>query len=473
MSQITLIVHTAGESFEVPLDADAVTIGRDETAALVIDDAGLSRLHATIQRAGDEVWVTDENSTNGTQVNGEEISSEGFALRDGDEIALGDETTITVRIDDSFIAPTDAHAAPNAAARKSNMPPPHVLALIILAFVGITATIALGVYALATGGGSANNSSDITQTTPTPGNSQTATASPSPILSLPSPPSSPAPQVTPDIDSPPTNLTGGQARRTYRQMSDEEKTEFIARRARHISVMMTRSGRPYEFNDDVLRLIKHWVDAFANRVGSRSTRMWASDMTEVYGRGIGYAPLVIRSFEEARVSPIVGLYLPVIETEYNNIPRENHAGAMGLYQFIAPTARGYGLRPEDRTNVSLMAPAAARHIKENMIEFGDDSMSVAMAIAGYNRGTQSLLRDLRTVLNNNRGNEAGLERDFWTLIANKAALDRYFQDENSQYVPRFFAAAILGETPWAFGMDMNALSTYTTAPSTTPSVATR
>jgi hypothetical protein len=53
------------------------------------------------------------------------------------------------------------------------------------------------------------------------------------------------------------------------------------------------------------------------------------------------------------------------------------------------------------------------------------------------------------------------DRDFWILVKNKSKLDHWFQRENINYVPRFFAAAIIGENPWDFGLNMRQLSTYT------------
>jgi hypothetical protein len=169
-----------------------------------------------------------------------------------------------------------------------------------------------------------------------------------------------------------------------------------------------------------------------------------------------YAPHIIRAFNARGVPPVVGLYLVVVETEYHNIRSENFAGAAGLFQFIGPTARAYGVDPSERTNVAKMAPAAAAYMADRIAEFGPDSMSVALGIAGYNRSPDSVRRDLHDVLNSENR-----ERSFWTLVANSSKLDHYFQGENIKYVPKFFAAAIVGETPWAFGIQMRPLSTYT------------
>jgi hypothetical protein len=102
-----------------------------------------------------------------------------------------------------------------------------------------------------------------------------------------------------------------------------------------------------------------------------------------------------------------------------------------------------------------MAPAAARYIKDRIRDFGTDSKSVALGIAGYNRSPRSVRRDLQTVIDSKEN-----DRSFWTLIARKEHLDRFFQNENVKYVPKFFAAAIVGENPEAFGLRVRRLSTY-------------
>jgi len=55
---------------------------------------------------------------------------------------------------------------------------------------------------------------------------------------------------------------------------------------------------------------------------------------------------------------------------------------------------------------------------------------------------------------------SGPSRDFWTLIANGEMLSKQFQAENFKYVPKFFAAAIIGENPQDFGLKLQPLSTY-------------
>lgn len=281
----------------------------------------------------------------------------------------------------------------------------------------------------------------------------------------PAPAEQPAPadasQASPTLVSlpEPNNLsaTGGRVRefKPYLQMSEEEKYDFIEQRARHVSEMI--SNGTYEFNEASLHYIKEYVDAYARRVGNRSHATWGEDLNFVFARAQRYAPTIIRAFNERRVPAALGLYIVAVETEYNNIPRENFAGAAGLFQFIGSTAESYGVPRNERTNIDKMAPAAANYIADRIAEFGTDPMSVVLGIAGYNRNPDSVRNDLSSVMNS-----ANKERSFWTLVANSNKLDRYFQGENIKYVPKFFAAAIVGETPWAFRLDMKqALSTYT------------
>src|SRR5260370_1010349 len=97
MLEVKLTIETPNENREYVFDGDHVTIGRGEQADLAIDDTGLSRVHASIHREGDRVWILDEASTNGTSVNGTPVSQVGTPLFDGDEIMLG-ETAILVTI---------------------------------------------------------------------------------------------------------------------------------------------------------------------------------------------------------------------------------------------------------------------------------------------------------------------------------------------------------------------------------------
>jgi hypothetical protein len=71
----------------VPVGADPLVIGRLPECAVVLGDPNVSRRHAEVRRAGDDVVVTDLGSTNGTKVNGVSVREQHLAS--GDEITVG------------------------------------------------------------------------------------------------------------------------------------------------------------------------------------------------------------------------------------------------------------------------------------------------------------------------------------------------------------------------------------------------
>src|SRR5438552_6262510 len=70
-----------------PLRGPALTVGRYAECDIQIKDRQVSGRHATILRAGDAYYLSDLGSSNGTFVNGKQIT-ESTQLRDGDVIDL-------------------------------------------------------------------------------------------------------------------------------------------------------------------------------------------------------------------------------------------------------------------------------------------------------------------------------------------------------------------------------------------------
>jgi len=97
--KVTLHIENRNESKTVELDRE-LSIGRTPAAQLVLEDEGLSRVNTVIFEDGDDVLVTDENSTNGTFLNGEKIAGRPKVLNNGDRIKIGTHTEIRVEIDD-------------------------------------------------------------------------------------------------------------------------------------------------------------------------------------------------------------------------------------------------------------------------------------------------------------------------------------------------------------------------------------
>ena len=80
----SLLVPGSGR---VPLEDEAVVIGRQDSCDVVLDDPTVSRQHAAVRRNGDAFELHDLGSRNGTRVNGLGITS--TRLVDGDELLIG------------------------------------------------------------------------------------------------------------------------------------------------------------------------------------------------------------------------------------------------------------------------------------------------------------------------------------------------------------------------------------------------
>jgi sigma-B regulation protein RsbU (phosphoserine phosphatase) len=71
-----------------PLIGTHIRLGREPDFGISLIDPLVSRQHASLVRRGNDVWVEDLGSTNGTLINGERLA-EMRRLRGGDELCLG------------------------------------------------------------------------------------------------------------------------------------------------------------------------------------------------------------------------------------------------------------------------------------------------------------------------------------------------------------------------------------------------
>ena len=85
--QPRLVVQNAGRTWEAPLEAASVTIGRKSDNDIVIESTKASRFHARIERVSGGFVVEDLHSDNGTWIAGERISR--HTLQDGETIRIG------------------------------------------------------------------------------------------------------------------------------------------------------------------------------------------------------------------------------------------------------------------------------------------------------------------------------------------------------------------------------------------------
>ena len=71
----------------VPITGESGTMGRDSSCEFVVNDHSVSRMHSRIFKEGNEFYIEDLGSTNGTWVN--EYKIVDHKLRSGDRIRIG------------------------------------------------------------------------------------------------------------------------------------------------------------------------------------------------------------------------------------------------------------------------------------------------------------------------------------------------------------------------------------------------
>ncbi|MBI3164899.1 MAG: FHA domain-containing protein [Anaerolineales bacterium] len=134
MAQFQFVMRsgpTPGVTF--PLDGDQLTIGRDSTNGVAINDAEISRKHARMMFQGGKYVLEDLGSTNGTFVNGQRLAGP-VVLKPGDVVSLGEQIVLmydaiagdagaTVAVSRKAVqaSPPPAYSAPQ---QQSYAPPP-------------------------------------------------------------------------------------------------------------------------------------------------------------------------------------------------------------------------------------------------------------------------------------------------------------------------------------------------------------
>ncbi|HEY0004952.1 MAG TPA: FHA domain-containing protein [Pyrinomonadaceae bacterium] len=474
MIDVTLTIYSADGTREVPLTDNHLSIGRGgEKTSLTINDEGLSRLHATIHREGERVWILDEASTNGTYVNGQPVPPVGTPLKDADEITLGNATSIRLTIGPRASASASPSALKAATGQGNGSWQLPLIAAGVGLLVVVLAAVVIVSYASRSGApdddeddgprisrnrGRANDNKEtgINSSTNTADGNNGASPSPAPtdfVLS--------DTETSQTASERAKNIVSSGKR--YATMTPEERTRFVAEEAQHIARRIgNRDGN--QFTPEALSRIKANVDAYFSRarLGPSEGCRFGQSLNTTLTRASQSAPFINRAFNQKGLSPVIGLYLAMIESEYC-VCLTSPTGPKGMFQFTRATARTYGLQviePEERCIPEKAAPAAAAYMKALIGRYGTGPLSVPLSIASYNSGEGGLSGNLARALESVRNSE-NPERSFWTLVANADMMSDQFQKENIKYVPKFFAAAIVGENPRVFGVEMEPLSTYT------------
>ncbi len=163
-----------------------------------------------------------------------------------------------------------------------------------------------------------------------------------------------------------------------------------------------------------------------------------SHVSRLQTRADTYFPMVEQILAEEGV-PDELKYLAMVESALNPRAR-SHAGAAGMWQFIPATGRAYGLRVtrevDDRLNPEKATRAAARHLRDLYLRFGDWHL----ALAGYNCNPAVIARAVRRV-----EDRTGRRATFWDIYNN-------IPRETRNYVPMFIATSLVVSNPTAYGL---------------------
>lgn len=183
---------------------------------------------------------------------------------------------------------------------------------------------------------------------------------------------------------------------------------------------------PLHLNDRVER----WVSEY------QTTRR--GEFQSLLDRSGVFEPMIRRKLRD-RGMPEQLLYLAMIESGLS--PRAvSHVSAVGLWQFMGPTAEQFGLRVDEyvdeRRDPVRATDAALDYLQWLHDRFG----SWYLAAAAYNAGPGRLERILNVHAQGRRGDEDL----YWEVL-------RHLPLETREYVPRIVAATIVASDAEAFG----------------------
>jgi membrane-bound lytic murein transglycosylase D len=155
---------------------------------------------------------------------------------------------------------------------------------------------------------------------------------------------------------------------------------------------------------------------------------------ELLARSGRYMPMIAAVLAREGLPKELG-YLALLESQFV-LDSTSRNGAAGLWQFVATTARQYGLRidswVDERRDPVKSTRAAAAYLKDLHDYYG----RWFLATAAYNAGPGNVDKALRQ----------SQAQDFWSIKA-KAELS----EETRNFVPKFIAIALIASDPHKYG----------------------
>jgi membrane-bound lytic murein transglycosylase D len=183
---------------------------------------------------------------------------------------------------------------------------------------------------------------------------------------------------------------------------------------------------PIVLNEKVLG----WIEIFKNRKDFRGSFLGG------YERYGWYEEMIHRTFEEEGM-PRDLIYMAFLESTYKT-SAYSRARAKGIWQFMTPTGRQYGLKVDryvdERSHPEKSTRAAARYMRDLYGIFGDWHL----AIAAYNTGAGNIMRAQR---------RSG-KTSYWDL-----AKTNYMRLETKNFVPAILALALMSKDPAKYGFE--------------------
>jgi hypothetical protein len=179
-----------------------------------------------------------------------------------------------------------------------------------------------------------------------------------------------------------------------------------------------------------------------DRIAQWMTKLTTTMRTGVeaaLGRKSQYNDMIAAKLEE-RHMPADLIYLAMIESEFNPTAT-SPVQAKGLWQFMASTARQFGLivrgKTDERTNPEKATDAALTYLNDLHTRFG----SWLLAAAAYNSGGGTVSKALLQVT----GKTTGTDSDFFKILPK-------LPKETQDYVPKLIATARVGNDPLKYGL---------------------